>query len=232
MVQREFALRLLARPGDSLYSRLSVNAQFFSRISHVMKVGKNNFRPPPQVESSVVRIEPKADRPNISWDEWDGMLRICFVRKNKTLRAGFMATKIRALIERNWITWVSMHPEKVTQADIDFLQGKDVSALQGADEDMDMGQDGDEPVEGGDDEDDIFMELGGENEAPVTTSKGSLVAIGDQQVPRAMVTKLVQVKIQRVLDQANMSNARAQKCDENNFLQLLHGFNTEGIHFS
>ncbi|GFF32068.1 dimethyladenosine transferase [Aspergillus udagawae] len=232
MVQREFALRLLARPGDSLYSRLSVNAQFFSRISHVMKVGKNNFRPPPQVESSVVRIEPKADRPNISWDEWDGMLRICFVRKNKTLRAGFMATKIRALIERNWITWVSMHPEKVTQADIDFLQGKDVSALQGADEDMDMGQDGDEPVEGGDDEDDIFMELEGENEAPVTTSKGSLVAIGDQQVPRAMVTKLVQVKIQRVLDQANMSNARAQKCDENNFLQLLHGFNTEGIHFS
>ncbi|PKX90761.1 dimethyladenosine transferase [Aspergillus novofumigatus IBT 16806] len=232
MVQREFALRLIARPGDSLYSRLSVNAQFFSRISHVMKVGKNNFRPPPQVESSVVRIEPKADRPNISWDEWDGMLRICFVRKNKTLRAGFMATKVRALIERNWITWVSMHPEKVTQADIDFLQGKDVAALQGADEDMDMGQDDDEPVEGGDDEDDIFMDLGVENDAPVTTSKGSLVAIGDQQVPRAMVTKLVQVKIQRVLDQANMANARAQKCDENDFLRLLHGFNTEGIHFS
>jgi 18S rRNA (adenine1779-N6/adenine1780-N6)-dimethyltransferase len=38
MVQREFALRLLARPGDALYSRLSVNAQFFARISHVMKV--------------------------------------------------------------------------------------------------------------------------------------------------------------------------------------------------
>ncbi|RLL98698.1 hypothetical protein CFD26_107579 [Aspergillus turcosus] len=232
MVQREFALRLIARPGDSLYSRLSVNAQFFSRISHVMKVGKNNFRPPPQVESSVVRIEPKADRPNISWDEWDGMLRICFVRKNKTLRAGFMATKVRALIERNWITWVSMHPEKVTQSDIDFLQGKDVSALQGADEDMDMGQDDDEAVVGGDDEDDIFMDLGGENDAPVTASKGSLVAIGDQQVPRAMVTKLVQVKIQRVLEQANLANARAQKCDENNFLHLLHGFNTEGIHFS
>ncbi|KAH1450789.1 hypothetical protein KXX13_003933, partial [Aspergillus fumigatus] len=232
MVQREFALRLIARPGDSLYSRLSVNAQFFSRISHIMKVGKNNFRPPPQVESSVVRIEPKADRPNISWDEWDGMLRICFVRKNKTLRAGFMATKVRALIERNWITWVSMHPEKVTQADIDFLQGKDVSALQSVDEDMDMDQDGDEAVQGGDDEDDIFMDLGGETEAPVTTSKGSLVAIGDQQVPRAMVTKLVQAKIQRVLEQTNLANARAQKCDENNFLRLLHGFNTEGIHFS
>ncbi|EAW11898.1 dimethyladenosine transferase [Aspergillus clavatus NRRL 1] len=231
MVQREFALRLIARPGDSLYSRLSVNAQFFSRISHIMKVGKNNFRPPPQVESSVVRVEPKADRPDISWDEWDGMLRICFVRKNKTLRAGFMGTKVRALIERNWITWVSMHPEKVTHSDIDFLQGKDVPVAQGGDDDMDMG-DGEDAPEAGDDEDDIFMDLGDENDTPVTATKGSLVAIGDQQVPRAMVTKLIQVKIQRVLEQAGLSNARANKCDENNFLQLLHGFNTEGIHFS
>lgn len=48
-----------------------------------MKVGKNNFKPPPQVESSVVRIEPKTgtDRPGVEWGEWDGMVRICFVRK-------------------------------------------------------------------------------------------------------------------------------------------------------
>lgn len=74
MFQREFALRLTARPGDALYGRLAVNAQFFSKITHIMKVGKNNFKPPPQVESSVVRIEPKMgkDRPNVSWDEWDG----------------------------------------------------------------------------------------------------------------------------------------------------------------
>jgi 18S rRNA (adenine1779-N6/adenine1780-N6)-dimethyltransferase len=77
MFQREFALRLTARPGDPLYCRLSVNAQFFAKITHVMKVGKNNFKPPPQVESSVVRIEPKmgSERPGVSWDEWDGMLR-------------------------------------------------------------------------------------------------------------------------------------------------------------
>ena len=38
-----------------------------------MKVGRNNFRPPPQVESSVVRIEPKmgSERPNISFEEWE-----------------------------------------------------------------------------------------------------------------------------------------------------------------
>jgi len=66
MFQREFALRLTARPGDAF------NAQFWAKITHIMKVGKNNFKPPPQVESSVVRIQPKmgAERPGVSWDEW------------------------------------------------------------------------------------------------------------------------------------------------------------------
>ena len=75
---REFAQRLVARPGDTLYCRLSVNAQFFARITHVLKVGKANFRPPPQVESAVVRITPKtgAERPKFNFAEMDGMLRV------------------------------------------------------------------------------------------------------------------------------------------------------------
>lgn len=34
MFQREFALRLTARPGDSLYCRLSVNAQFWAFVPY------------------------------------------------------------------------------------------------------------------------------------------------------------------------------------------------------
>src|ERR1700730_1635804 len=34
MFQREFAMRLTARPGDALYCRLSVNAQFWAKITH------------------------------------------------------------------------------------------------------------------------------------------------------------------------------------------------------
>jgi len=51
MFQREFAKRLVARPGDALYSRLSVNVNFWATCKHIMKVGKQNFRPPPKVES-------------------------------------------------------------------------------------------------------------------------------------------------------------------------------------
>lgn len=89
MFQREFALRLVAKPGDKLYCRLSINTQLLARVDHLMKVGKNNFRPPPKVESSVVRIEPKNPPPPINFQEWDGLVRITFVRKNKTLSAAF-----------------------------------------------------------------------------------------------------------------------------------------------
>lgn len=102
MFQREFALRLLARPGDALYCRLSANVQMWANVTHIMKVGKNNFRPPPQVESSVVRVEIKKPRPQIDFGEWDGLLRICFVRKNKTIAAGFKSKNVLGILVKNY----------------------------------------------------------------------------------------------------------------------------------
>ena len=67
MFQREFALRLLASPGDQLYCRLSANTQLLAKVTHVLKVGRNNFRPPPKVESSVVRITPHDPPPPINF---------------------------------------------------------------------------------------------------------------------------------------------------------------------
>jgi 18S rRNA (adenine1779-N6/adenine1780-N6)-dimethyltransferase len=78
MFQTEFAMRLVARPGDSTYSRLSANTQLLARVSHLLKVGRNNFRPPPKVDSSVVRIEPRNPVPDVNFREWDGLLRLCF----------------------------------------------------------------------------------------------------------------------------------------------------------
>lgn len=38
MFQREFAMRLVAKPGDKLYCRLSINTQLLARVDHLMKV--------------------------------------------------------------------------------------------------------------------------------------------------------------------------------------------------
>jgi len=102
MFQREFAMRLVAKPGDKLYCRLSINTQLLARVDHIMKIGKNNFRPPPKVESSVVRIEPKNPPPPINFKEWDGLVRICFVRKNKTVAANFTSKPVMEMIEKNY----------------------------------------------------------------------------------------------------------------------------------
>lgn len=102
MFQREFAQRLVAKPGDKLYCRLSVNTQLLARVDIIMKVGKNNFRPPPKVESSVIRLEPINPPPDINYKEWDGLLRICFLRKNKTLSALFHLGYILDMLKHNY----------------------------------------------------------------------------------------------------------------------------------
>ncbi|KAK7300711.1 hypothetical protein RJT34_11559 [Clitoria ternatea] len=104
MFQREFAMRLVAQPGDKLYCRLTVNTQLHARIFHLLKVGRNNFRPPPKVDSSVVRIEPRKPRIEVKQKEWDGFLRICFNRKNKTLGSIFRQKNVIALLEKNYRT--------------------------------------------------------------------------------------------------------------------------------
>lgn len=115
MFQHEFAERLVAKPGDKQYGRLSINTQLLARVDHLMKVGKNNFRPPPKVESSVVRIEPKNPPPPVNFKEWDGLIKICFSRKNKTLGACFRTTKVLDMLEKNYKVHCSVHSIKVPE---------------------------------------------------------------------------------------------------------------------
>ncbi|PIA25337.1 hypothetical protein AQUCO_11800017v1 [Aquilegia coerulea] len=101
MLQKEFADRLWAKPGDKHYSRLSVNTQFRAKVTHLFEVGRNNFRPPPKVDSSVVRIEPIKSP---CFKEWDGFTHICFSRKSKTLGSIFRQKSLLSLLENNYKT--------------------------------------------------------------------------------------------------------------------------------
>ncbi|XP_011630123.1 probable dimethyladenosine transferase isoform X2 [Pogonomyrmex barbatus] len=121
MFQREFAERLVAKPGDKLYCRLSINTQLLARVDMLMKVGKNNFRPPPKVESNVVRIEPRNPPPLINYQEWDGLIRIAFNRKNKTLSAAFKQTTVVTMLEKNYKIHSSLN-NKIVPDDFDIKQ--------------------------------------------------------------------------------------------------------------
>lgn len=224
MFQREFALRLFAKPGDKLYSRLSVNAQMWAKIDHIMKVGKNNFKPPPLVDSSVVRMVPKNPRPQINYEEWDGLLRICFVRKNKTIRSSFLAKHtVMDLLEANYRTWCAQNDIPVedgpAEAEGDAMDMGDAQEEdQGADEDMDM-----------DDEDDVPDFFKEQANARIEEALKNRPA----RKKKGKVAELVRERVRQVLeDDTKLADKRARMCDENDFLRLLWAFNQKGFHFN
>uniref|UniRef100_A0A1I8AVM5 rRNA adenine N(6)-methyltransferase n=1 Tax=Steinernema glaseri TaxID=37863 RepID=A0A1I8AVM5_9BILA len=121
MFQKEFADRLLAKPGDKFYCRLSVNVQLLARVEHLMKVKRTEFRPPPKVDSAVVRIQPKNPPPPINYAEWDGLLRLVFLRKNKTLLAIFHQSQVIELLDKNYRALMTAQ-NKVVPTDFDMKQ--------------------------------------------------------------------------------------------------------------
>lgn len=179
------------------------------------------------------------------------MLRICFNRKNKTLRSSFFVKQVRELIERNWVTWASMFPDQVKKDDTDFLQGHGDALgadsnmeIDGEEEDDDDAKNNDPERDEDQDMQDMQELIFGSSTVAAADDKqsnrkkdtpklsGKTISINGISVDRARLVQLIQVKIQRALDQFGLSEKRSQKCDETAFLQLLHAFNQEGIRFS
>ncbi len=58
LVQREVAARAMALPGSKSYGALSVNLQVLASVERVFDIPPGAFRPPPKVDSSVIRVTP------------------------------------------------------------------------------------------------------------------------------------------------------------------------------
>src|SRR3546814_14559728 len=66
MLQKEVVERMAAAPGSKVYGRLSVMLQALCEVVPLFDIGPQAFRPPPKVDSAVVRRLPKpADRVGI-----------------------------------------------------------------------------------------------------------------------------------------------------------------------
>ena len=88
LVQREVAERIAAGPGSKTYGALSVNVQAVARPELVARVAAGSFRPPPSVESAILRITPRED-PVVSREAEDSYRRLvqdAFGLRRKQLR--------------------------------------------------------------------------------------------------------------------------------------------------
>ncbi|MCY7312410.1 MAG: 16S rRNA (adenine(1518)-N(6)/adenine(1519)-N(6))-dimethyltransferase RsmA [Pseudoxanthomonas sp.] len=88
MLQKEVVDRMAAAPGSKVYGRLSVMLQAYCAVTALFDVPPAAFRPPPKVDSAVVRLVPHAadaigiqDRARFA-----DVVRAAFGQRRKTLR--------------------------------------------------------------------------------------------------------------------------------------------------
>jgi len=88
MLQKEVVDRIVAKPGDSAYGRLGIMMQYYCRSEYVFTVKPGAFRPPPKVDSAIVRLIPH-EKPPVEIDDFDTFSKIVnfsFTQRRKTLR--------------------------------------------------------------------------------------------------------------------------------------------------
>ena len=88
MLQKEVVDRMAAGPGSKVYGRLGVMLQAYCRVEALFDVPPGAFRPPPKVDSAVVRLVPlPADAIGIADHAlFARVVRDAFGQRRKTLR--------------------------------------------------------------------------------------------------------------------------------------------------
>ncbi|KFN43383.1 16S rRNA (adenine(1518)-N(6)/adenine(1519)-N(6))-dimethyltransferase RsmA [Arenimonas oryziterrae] len=88
MLQKEVVDRMAADPGSKVFGRLSVMLQATCEVTPLFDIGPLAFRPPPKVDSAVVRLVPKPAG-SIGIDDpalFESLVRNAFGQRRKTLR--------------------------------------------------------------------------------------------------------------------------------------------------
>jgi 16S rRNA (adenine1518-N6/adenine1519-N6)-dimethyltransferase len=108
MLQKEVVDRMAAAPGSKVYGRLSVMLQLVCRVEPLLKVAPGAFRPPPKVESAVVRLTPlpPAQCPDRALTaKMDAVVRAAFNQRRKTL-----SNALRGLLDADAIRAAGIDP--------------------------------------------------------------------------------------------------------------------------
>lgn len=99
LIQKEVAERIAAKPGCRDYGYYSLDTQFFADPKLLFTVKPGAFRPPPQVDSAVIQLTPRALLPDLDPDRFLPFLSHAFRQKRKTLRNNLAPVYGRELVD-------------------------------------------------------------------------------------------------------------------------------------
>lgn len=87
LIQKEVAERVVAKPGERAYGFLTVEIALWMEARLLFAVKSAAFHPPPKVDSAVVLLEPRKQKPHVG--DPDAFLKfvgLSFRHKRKTIR--------------------------------------------------------------------------------------------------------------------------------------------------
>lgn len=87
MIQKEVAERLTAKAGCKAYGVLTLKLRYAFDVEFLFKVPPLAFDPPPKVESAVIMLKPRLDKPVLkSLDTYRLLINKAFAQRRKTLK--------------------------------------------------------------------------------------------------------------------------------------------------
>jgi 16S rRNA (adenine1518-N6/adenine1519-N6)-dimethyltransferase len=88
MLQKEVVDRMAAKPKEEAYGRLSIMVQYHCEVVKLFSVSPSAFYPPPQVESSIIRLRPYRTPPHFAkeYRHFADIVRVAFSHRRKTLK--------------------------------------------------------------------------------------------------------------------------------------------------
>ena len=102
LLQREFADRLTADPGEKNFSRLSINARLDLRFEKIKQVSAGSFYPTSSGASTLLKITPRFPKPNVDFREWDAFIRLVFRERKRCLHAVLSKPYVCNMLEHNY----------------------------------------------------------------------------------------------------------------------------------
>lgn len=109
MLQKEVVDRLAAKPGDKLYGRLGIMAQYYCEIEPLFIVPPEAFYPIPKVDSAIVRLMPYQKKPHtaLCLSTLERIVKTSFGMRRKTLR-----NNLKGVIEAEQLQNLDIDPTR------------------------------------------------------------------------------------------------------------------------
>ncbi len=90
MLQKEVALRMVSNPGNKTFGSLSVFMQYHFDIRLAFTISPKHFNPPPKVDSTVIKLIPKKEKPlGENPEEFFEFVRQGFKMRRKKLKNNY-----------------------------------------------------------------------------------------------------------------------------------------------